>query len=156
MGGEGEGLHFAARRGQCLPLLPGSLAATGLAATGMQDSLTVTVMPPLSSLAGTACEPRPTTACLSWQPPTGRWCGPHALPHALRAGRPRPPPPPCTHPPAAPSHATQDLDDAVIRRMPRRIFVPLPDAANREKILRVILKVWRWREAWGSLGPPVC
>jgi SpoVK/Ycf46/Vps4 family AAA+-type ATPase len=29
-----------------------------------------------------------------------------------------------------------DLDDAVIRRMPRRIMVPLPDAANREKILK--------------------
>ena len=26
---------------------------------------------------------------------------------------------------------------AVIRRMPRRIFVPLPDATNRERILQV-------------------
>ncbi|KAJ4822817.1 hypothetical protein Tsubulata_015819 [Turnera subulata] len=33
-----------------------------------------------------------------------------------------------------------DLDDAVIRRLPRRIYVDLPDAENRMKILRVILK----------------
>eukprot|EP01018_Ginkgo_biloba_P037808 Gb_27709 [translate_table: standard] len=32
-----------------------------------------------------------------------------------------------------------DLDDAVIRRLPRRIYVDLPDAENRTKILRVIL-----------------
>ncbi|XP_010522785.1 PREDICTED: uncharacterized protein LOC104801270 isoform X2 [Tarenaya hassleriana] len=32
-----------------------------------------------------------------------------------------------------------DLDEAVIRRLPRRMMVNLPDAANREKILRVIL-----------------
>ncbi|KAK1279381.1 Katanin p60 ATPase-containing subunit A1 [Acorus gramineus] len=32
-----------------------------------------------------------------------------------------------------------DLDEAVIRRLPRRLMVNLPDAANREKILRVIL-----------------
>lgn len=32
-----------------------------------------------------------------------------------------------------------DLDDAVIRRFPRRIMVSLPDASNREKILRAIL-----------------
>eukprot|EP00850_Spirogloea_muscicola_P019691 SM000196S05383 [mRNA] locus=s196:160666:169231:- [translate_table: standard] len=32
-----------------------------------------------------------------------------------------------------------DLDDAIIRRFPRRLMVDLPDAANREKILRVIL-----------------
>eukprot|EP00761_Pharyngomonas_kirbyi_P013801 gb/GECH01013830.1/.p1 GENE.gb/GECH01013830.1/~~gb/GECH01013830.1/.p1 ORF type:complete len:1210 (+),score=345.92 gb/GECH01013830.1/:1-3630(+) len=33
-----------------------------------------------------------------------------------------------------------DLDDAVLRRMPRRLLVDLPDAENRVKILRVILK----------------
>eukprot|EP01091_Cochliopodium_minus_P010982 TRINITY_DN3035_c0_g1_i1.p1 TRINITY_DN3035_c0_g1~~TRINITY_DN3035_c0_g1_i1.p1 ORF type:complete len:1188 (+),score=442.28 TRINITY_DN3035_c0_g1_i1:62-3625(+) len=33
-----------------------------------------------------------------------------------------------------------DLDDAVLRRMPRRLLVDLPDALNREKILKVILK----------------
>ncbi|PIA32895.1 hypothetical protein AQUCO_04300080v1 [Aquilegia coerulea] len=32
-----------------------------------------------------------------------------------------------------------DLDEAVIRRLPRRLMVNLPDAANREKILRVVL-----------------
>ncbi|GAA0138911.1 hypothetical protein LIER_00564 [Lithospermum erythrorhizon] len=32
-----------------------------------------------------------------------------------------------------------DLDDAVIRRLPRRIYVDLPDGANRLKILKVIL-----------------
>ncbi|KAL8138086.1 LOW QUALITY PROTEIN: hypothetical protein V2J09_004087 [Rumex salicifolius] len=32
-----------------------------------------------------------------------------------------------------------DLDDAVIRRLPRRIYVDLPDAENRKKILKVIL-----------------
>ncbi|XP_061949705.1 uncharacterized protein LOC133673088 isoform X1 [Populus nigra] len=32
-----------------------------------------------------------------------------------------------------------DLDDAVIRRLPRRIHVDLPDAENRMKILRIIL-----------------
>ncbi|GLJ48048.1 hypothetical protein SUGI_1014540 [Cryptomeria japonica] len=32
-----------------------------------------------------------------------------------------------------------DLDDAVIRRMPRRLFVNLPDASNRAKILQVML-----------------
>jgi hypothetical protein len=29
-----------------------------------------------------------------------------------------------------------DLDEAVIRRMPRRILVDLPDAPNRAKILK--------------------
>mmetsp|Transcript_30572 Transcript_30572/g.86453 ORF Transcript_30572/g.86453 Transcript_30572/m.86453 type:complete len:921 (+) Transcript_30572:1966-4728(+) len=33
-----------------------------------------------------------------------------------------------------------DLDEAVIRRMPRRLMVDLPDVANRTKILSVILK----------------
>ncbi|KAL0371434.1 UNVERIFIED_CONTAM: Spastin [Sesamum angustifolium] len=32
-----------------------------------------------------------------------------------------------------------DLDEAVIRRLPRRLMVNLPDAQNREKILKVIL-----------------
>uniref|UniRef100_A0ACD5ZLA5 Uncharacterized protein n=1 Tax=Avena sativa TaxID=4498 RepID=A0ACD5ZLA5_AVESA len=32
-----------------------------------------------------------------------------------------------------------DLDDAVIRRLPRRIYVDLPDAQNRMKILKVLL-----------------
>lgn len=32
-----------------------------------------------------------------------------------------------------------DLDEAVIRRLPRRLMVNLPDAANRSKILKVIL-----------------
>ncbi|XP_042483680.1 uncharacterized protein LOC122064050 isoform X2 [Macadamia integrifolia] len=32
-----------------------------------------------------------------------------------------------------------DLDEAVIRRLPRRLMVNLPDAPNREKILRVVL-----------------
>ncbi|OIW05626.1 hypothetical protein TanjilG_23412 [Lupinus angustifolius] len=32
-----------------------------------------------------------------------------------------------------------DLDDAVIRRLPRRIYVDLPDAENRMKILRIVL-----------------
>lgn len=33
-----------------------------------------------------------------------------------------------------------DLDEAVLRRMPRRLLVDLPDAENREKILKVILR----------------
>ncbi|XP_038697137.1 uncharacterized protein LOC119994148 isoform X2 [Tripterygium wilfordii] len=32
-----------------------------------------------------------------------------------------------------------DLDDAVIRRLPRRIYVDLPDAENRMKILKILL-----------------
>lgn len=32
-----------------------------------------------------------------------------------------------------------DLDDAVIRRLPRRIHVDLPDAENRKKILKILL-----------------
>ncbi|XP_042053580.1 uncharacterized protein LOC121798570 isoform X3 [Salvia splendens] len=41
-----------------------------------------------------------------------------------------------------------DLDEAVIRRLPRRLMVSLPDAQNREKILKVIL-------ATEELGPDV-
>ncbi|KAL1550246.1 hypothetical protein AAHA92_18238 [Salvia divinorum] len=41
-----------------------------------------------------------------------------------------------------------DLDEAVIRRLPRRLMVSLPDAQNREKILKVIL-------ASEELGPDV-
>ncbi|KAH6827392.1 AAA-type ATPase family protein [Perilla frutescens var. hirtella] len=41
-----------------------------------------------------------------------------------------------------------DLDEAVIRRLPRRLMVSLPDALNREKILKVIL-------ATEELGPTV-
>ncbi|KAL6223496.1 hypothetical protein ACLB2K_006882 [Fragaria x ananassa] len=32
-----------------------------------------------------------------------------------------------------------DLDDAVIRRLPRRIYVDLPDVENRKKILSIFL-----------------
>ncbi|XP_041989430.1 uncharacterized protein LOC121740860 isoform X2 [Salvia splendens] len=41
-----------------------------------------------------------------------------------------------------------DLDEAVIRRLPRRLMVSLPDAQNRDKILKVIL-------ATEELGPDV-
>jgi SpoVK/Ycf46/Vps4 family AAA+-type ATPase len=37
----------------------------------------------------------------------------------------------------AATNRPMDLDEAVVRRMPRRIFVPLPDAPNRERILQV-------------------
>ncbi|GIL71486.1 hypothetical protein Vretifemale_2031 [Volvox reticuliferus] len=40
----------------------------------------------------------------------------------------------------AATNRPMDLDEAVIRRMPRRIMVDLPDASNRVKILKVLLK----------------
>ncbi|MBA0703685.1 hypothetical protein Golax_015989, partial [Gossypium laxum] len=40
---------------------------------------------------------------------------------------------------AMPTNRPFDLDEAVIRRLPRRLMVNLPDAANRAKILKVIL-----------------
>ncbi|KXZ51556.1 hypothetical protein GPECTOR_12g519 [Gonium pectorale] len=40
----------------------------------------------------------------------------------------------------AATNRPMDLDEAVIRRMPRRIMVDLPDAANRAKILKVIMR----------------
>lgn len=40
----------------------------------------------------------------------------------------------------AATNRPMDLDEAVIRRMPRRLFVDLPDVANRNKVLHVILQ----------------
>lgn len=40
----------------------------------------------------------------------------------------------------AATNRPMDLDEAVVRRMPRRLFVDLPDATNRERILRIILQ----------------
>jgi len=40
----------------------------------------------------------------------------------------------------AATNRPMDLDEAVIRRMPRRLLVDLPDAENRIKILRTILR----------------
>ena len=48
----------------------------------------------------------------------------------------------------AATNRPMDLDDAVIRRMPRRIMVPLPDAANRAKILKAS---W-FGQGWGAGG----
>ena len=46
------------------------------------------------------------------------------------------------------------LDEAVIRRMPRRIMVPLPTTPNREKILRVLLGAEELEEGfeWGRVA----
>lgn len=43
-----------------------------------------------------------------------------------------------------------DLDEAVVRRMPRRLMVDLPDAANRAKILKVSFPSGWSRMALGS------
>ena len=40
----------------------------------------------------------------------------------------------------AATNRPMDLDDAVLRRLSHRVLVDLPDAANREKILRIVLK----------------
>ncbi len=40
----------------------------------------------------------------------------------------------------AATNRPMDLDEAVVRRMPRRLFVDLPDTSNRERILRIILQ----------------
>jgi len=41
-----------------------------------------------------------------------------------------------------------DLDEAVVRRLPRRLMVDLPDAVNRQKILQVILGKEELKEAF--------
>ena len=41
-----------------------------------------------------------------------------------------------------------DLDDAVLRRLPRRLMVDLPDEANRAKILELMLKKERLEEGF--------
>ncbi len=60
-------------------------------------------------------------------------------------------------PPASPgrmSHAVrrQELDDAVRRRLTKRIYIPLPDAEGRLAVLSHLLKVqWELRVA-GTTG----
>lgn len=52
-----------------------------------------------------------------------------------------------------------DLDEAVLRRMPRRILVDLPDAATREEILRVSLsknRVVRFHTSTARCPEPSC
>jgi hypothetical protein len=50
----------------------------------------------------------------------------------------------CCHPSDAPTchcHRPQELDDAVRRRLVKRIYIPLPDAEGRAAILKHLLGV---------------